>query len=158
EPHFWGSSYGGLGLAMAKRAGYEVPAESFDSLCKYLSGSLRGMAEAANKWELAERCLAVYTLAVAGRAEPAYHEVLYKKRDLLNGEGRALLALAITESKGNSEMAATLLAPLKAEGYDEDAFWCGARDSAVRLLAWSRFNPGAPEVEKHVTELLGMRE
>ncbi|HYR57085.1 MAG TPA: MG2 domain-containing protein, partial [Chthoniobacteraceae bacterium] len=158
DPHFWGSAYGGLGLAMAKRAGYDVPNDAFDGVCKYLSSALRGTADATNRWELAERCLAVYTLALAKRAEPAYHEILFKKRDLLNAESRALLALAIIESKGTREMAETLLAPLKAEHYDEDAFWSGSRDAAVRLLAWSQFQPDAPEIETHVTELLGLRE
>ncbi len=158
DPHFWGSAYGGLGLAMAKRAGYEVPAGPFDSLCKYLSAALRGTAELNNRWELGDRCMAVYTLALAGRAEPAYHEALFNKRDQLTGESRALLALAIIESKGLATMSEELLKPLKAEGYEEDAFWSGSRDSAIRLLAWCLFKPEGPEVEATVTELLGKRE
>jgi uncharacterized protein YfaS (alpha-2-macroglobulin family) len=158
DPHFWGSAYGGLGLAMAKRAGYAVPDDLFDGVCKYLSGVLRGSAEINNRWDLADRCLAVYTLALANRAEPAYHEILFKKRDLLYGESRALLALAIIESKGLPTMTEELLRPLKAESYDEDAFWSSSRDSAIRLLAWSKFKPEAPEMDGYVTELLGLRE
>ena len=157
DPHFWGSAYGGLGLAMAKRAGYDVPQESFDSLCKYLSAALRGTAEVNTRWGLGERCMAVYTLALAGRAEPAYHEVLFSKRDQLTGESRALLALAIVESKGLAAMTEELLKPLKAEGYEEDAFWSGSRDTAIRLLAWSQFKPEGAEVEAVVTDLLGRR-
>ncbi len=158
DAHFWGSSYAGLGLAMAKRAGYEVPAESYDSLLKFLSAGLRGTAELKSRYLLGERCLALYTLALAGRAEPSYHEVLFNRREELNAEARAFLALAIIESKGAAEMTTALLAPLKAEGYDEDAFWSGSRDAAIRLLAWSRFKPEAPEVEESVKELLGKRE
>jgi uncharacterized protein YfaS (alpha-2-macroglobulin family) len=158
EPHFWGSSYGALGLVMAKRAGYAVPAEELDSLLKYLSGALRGTAEIRNRWDLSERALALYTLALAGRAEPAYHEILFKRRDELNAESRALLALAVIESKGAPEMATELLANAKPEGFDEDAFWSGSRDAAIRLLAWCQFKPEAPEVDATVTELLGLRE
>lgn len=158
DPHFWGSAYGGLGLAMAKRAGYEVPAGPLDSLCKYLSAALRGTAELNTRWDLGERCMAVYTLALAGRAEPAYHEALFNKRALLTGESRALLALAIIESKGLPAMTEELLRPLKAEGSEEDAFWSNSRDAAIRLLAWSQFRPEGPEVETTVNELLGQRE
>ena len=158
DPHFWGSAYGGLGLAMAKRAGYDVPKESFDSLCKYLSAGLRGTAELNTRWGLGERCLAVYTLALAGRAEPAYHEVLFNKRHDLTAESRALLALAIIECKGLAAMSEELLRSSKAESDEEDAFWSGSRDSAIRLLAWSQFRPEDPAVDATVTELLGKRE
>ena len=158
EPHFWGSSYAGLGLAMAKRAGYEVPTESFDSLLKFLSAELRGTAELKSRYGLGERCLALYTLALAGRAEPSYHEVLFNRRAELNAEARAFLALAIVESKGPAEMTTALLSPLKAEGLEEDAFWSYSRDAAIRLLAWCQFQPEAPEVEATVQELLGKRE
>ncbi|MEA3210076.1 MAG: alpha-2-macroglobulin [Chthoniobacter sp.] len=157
EPHFWGSSYGGLGLALAKRAGFDVPEESFDRLCKYLSGALRGAADTDNRWELSERCIAVYTLAVAGRAEAAYHEVLFKKRALLTDESRALLALAIMEGKGLPAMADELLKPRKITASDDDSFWSASRDSAIRLLAWSQFKPEAPTVDALATELFGRR-
>lgn len=157
EAEFRCSAYGGLGLALAKRAGFDVPNDAFDALFKYLSGALRGTADLETRPELAARCLGVYTLAVAGRAEPAYHEVLFRKRDLLNGESRALLALAIIESKGLPDMVGELLRPLKAESDEQDAFWCNSRDVAIRMLAWSQFKPDAPEVEAHVKELLALR-
>jgi uncharacterized protein YfaS (alpha-2-macroglobulin family) len=143
---------------MAKRAGYDVPKENFDSLLKYLSAGLRGTAELNTRWELGDRCLAVYTLALAGRAEPSYHAVLFNKREHLTPESRALLALAIIESKGLPSMTEELLRSAKAESDEEDAFWSGSRDAAIRLLAWSQFRPEAPEIDATVTELLGRRE
>ncbi|HEX8294975.1 MAG TPA: alpha-2-macroglobulin family protein [Chthoniobacteraceae bacterium] len=157
EPHFWGSSYGGLGLALAKRGGFDVPAEPLDNLCKYLSGELRGSAETNDRWKLAERCLAVYTLAIAERPEAAYHELLFKKRDLLSDENRALLALAIQEAKGPAAMIDELLKPKKLAAPEEDAFWHASRESSIRLLAWARFKPESPNVDALATELFGRR-
>ncbi len=163
QPLFWGSAYGGFGLAMAQRAGFEVPVEPFERLCKYLSAQLRSAS--GEGFDLhyqgggpSDRCLALYTLALAKRAEPAYHELLFKKRDQLSAENRALLALAIVESEGPAEMVAELLNP-RQEGKlpENDSFWSMSRDSAMRLLAWCRHQPESPAVAKLVTELMGRR-
>lgn len=163
QPLFWGSAYGGFGLATARRAGFEVPEEPFDRLCKYLSAQLRSAD--GERFDAhyrgrgpSDRCLALYTLAIAGRAEPAYHELLFKKRHELSAENRALLALAIVESKGPSEMAAELLNP-RQEGRlpADDSFWSMSRDSAMRLLAWNQHQPAAPQVGQLVSELLARR-
>lgn len=157
DTHFWGSAYGGLGLALAKRAGFTVPTEPFDNLCKYLSGALRGAGATDDRWQLAERCMAVYALAVAERPEAAYHETLFTKRALLSDECRALLALAIVESKGLPAMTEELLQPKRLAAADDDAFYSDARESAIRLLAWARFQPEAPAVDELATELFGRR-
>ncbi len=163
EPLFWGSAYGGFGLATARRAGFAVPEEDFAKLCKYLSEQLRGTGVEGFDGHYghggpSDRCLALYTLALAGKAEPAYHELLFKKRGQLSSENRALLALAIIEAKGPAAMVGALLDPKQdANVPDEDAFWCSSRDSAMRLLAWTRHQPAAPAVEELVTELFGCR-
>lgn len=163
QPLFWGSAYGGFGLAMARRAGFEVPEEPFERLCKYLSAQLRSASGESFDQHYqgggpSDRCLALYTLALAQRAEPAYHELLFKKRDQLSAENRALLALAIVESEGPAEMVAELLNP-RQEGKlpESDSFWSMSRDSAMRLLAWSRHLPESPQVGKLVSELMGRR-
>ena len=107
EPHFWGSAYGGLGIALAKRAGFDVPPEQFEQLMNYLSTQLRGSAEEKFDGHYggggpSDRCLAVYTLAVGGRAEPAYHELLFKRRSSLSDETR-LLALAIAKARARRD-------------------------------------------------------
>src|SRR5437870_1175513 len=89
-PELWASAYGGLGLVMAKKAGIEVGEEDLKWLLDYLSKELRGAADSKDKWELSPRVLACYTLALAGRPEAAYHETLFKKRDALTQESRAL--------------------------------------------------------------------
>ncbi len=163
EPLFWGSAYGGFGLATARRAGFAVPEEEFARLCKYLSEQLRGTgADGTDPHHGgqggSDRCLALYTLALAGKAEPAYHELLFKKRAALSSENRALLALAIIEAKGPAAMVAVLLDPQQeAKVPEDDAFWSTSRDSAMRLLAWTRHQPDAPVIDALVTELLGRR-
>ncbi|HMJ05695.1 MAG TPA: alpha-2-macroglobulin family protein, partial [Chthoniobacterales bacterium] len=42
EPMMWGSAYGGLALALAKREGFAVPEADYKRLLKYLSDQLRG--------------------------------------------------------------------------------------------------------------------
>jgi uncharacterized protein YfaS (alpha-2-macroglobulin family) len=161
EPMLWGSAYGGLGLALAKRGGFDVPAESFDRLCKYVSAQLRGLGEGADKLDhygLNERCLALYMLAVAGRAEPAYHELLFTRRAALTSENRAILALAISESAGTKAMVAELLDPkLGEKSHDDGMFWNASRGQAIQLLAWSRHQPAAPQIDALVADLFGGR-
>jgi uncharacterized protein YfaS (alpha-2-macroglobulin family) len=160
EPMFWASAYGGLGMAMARRAGFQVPDEAFNRLCSYLSQQLRGTGDDRNDLRSgnSSRCLALYALAVAGRAEPAYHELLFKRRNSLGAENRALLALAVAESHGSAAMITELLKPrLEKQSPGDDLFWSRSRDAAVRLLAWCRLQPSSPEVEKLVAELEGDR-
>lgn len=157
EPHFWGTAYAGLGLTLAKRAGYTVPEEPFNNMLKFLGERLRGSANTENRWELSERCMVVYTLAAAGKPEAAYHELLFKKRQLLTDESRALLALAIVEANGPAAMVTDLLQPKKVTVSEDDAFWSSSRESAVRLLAWCRFKPESPAIDPLATELFGRR-
>src|SRR2546425_13189693 len=103
----WASGYGGLVLALAQRHGIEVPKDEFERVMKYLSQGWRSFG--AERSELADSALALYALAVAGLAEPGYHERLYSLRGNLSTEDRALLALAIAESHGPAEMTSQLL-------------------------------------------------
>ena len=152
EPMLWASAYGGMVLALAQRHGVAVPDDDLGSLLNYLSQQLRSTsAEAAN---LSDRCLALYALALAGRAEPAYHEKLYSKRALLSAENRALLALAIAESHGPDEMVAELLRPGTPIPSDDTRFGCATREDAIRLLAWIASQPGNPAVDHLVEDLM----
>lgn len=155
EPMLWVSAYGGLVLALAQRHGAVVPEEEFSKLLSYLSDHLRDSASASEPRQLAERCLALYALAVAGQAEAAYHEVMFQKCEKLSGEDRALLALAILEAHGPSAMVDELLKPASGpRAASDDWFGNGARETAVRLLAWTRHRPSDPLVDKLVAELM----
>jgi alpha-2-macroglobulin len=154
----WGSAYGGLGMAMAQKQGFPVPADALDRVLKYISAQLRGIAQDASGYGLSDRCLAVYTLAVAGRPEPAYHELLFKMRAHLSAEDRALLALALIESHGPKAMIEELLKDAPDENaYVESWFGCIAREDALHLLAWTLHDPRSPRVAEMATELFSHR-
>lgn len=163
EPMLWGSAYGALGMAMAQRAGFQVPQDSFDRLMQYLSEQLRGTGgdrtdPHAGMNGFSDRCLALYALAVAVHAQPAYHELLYKKRDKLTAENRALLAMAIAESHGPASMVGELLKPRPEKPLPEDDyFWSPSRATAMRLLAWEKCQPKSANVEKLATQLMSER-
>ena len=153
EPMLWGSAYSGLALALAKERGHSVPEESLNRLADYLRRQLRVVGEG-------EQCLALYTLASLGRAEPAYIEKAFQVRATLGEEDRALLALAVLagEGKNKTVMAEELLTGKPAVRVSEgDWFGSPARALAVRLLAWCRLRPQDPQVDRLVTELLAGR-
>ncbi|MEM1349240.1 MAG: hypothetical protein AAGI01_11835, partial [Myxococcota bacterium] len=71
----------------------------------YLRGMLDGTKDlsAESYWHkesvVATSALAAYTLAVAGKSEDSLHELLYERRDALPAWSKALLMMAIHESK-----------------------------------------------------------
>jgi len=95
----------------------------------------------------------LYALALAGRAEPAYHEKLYSRRGKLSAEDRALLAAAIAESHGPPAMIADLLRASPPSAGD-GRFGCVAREEAIRLLAWMNYQPGDSVVDRLVSDLM----
>jgi len=159
EPMLWGSAYGGLGLALAQREKFDVPAAEMKKLLGYLSEQLRGTSKEATGYGLSDRCLAVYALAVAGKPEPAYHDLLFQKRAKLSAEDRALVALAVIESKGPKSMVDELLKPVQAneEGYLDQFFGSVARENALHLMAWTLHQPASPRVDELAVELFSRR-
>jgi len=153
EPMLWASAYGGLVLALAQQHGVTVPKDEFDSLLNYLSQALRTPGDDPSS--LSDGCLALYALALAGRAEPGYQEKLYSLRGKLSAEDRALLALALAQNHGPGEQIADLLnAGAAARPSDDSRFGCPAREQAIRLLAWIEYRPGDALVDSLVSDLM----
>jgi uncharacterized protein YfaS (alpha-2-macroglobulin family) len=145
EPMLWASAYGAMVLSLAQQRGWTAPEPEFGKLLSALSAQLREPSDAENSFS--DTCLALYALALAGRAEPAYHEKLFSLRGRLSSEDRALLALAILQAGGPPEMAGELLtANRDARRTVSEDFHCPQREMAVRLLAWIRFQPACREV------------
>jgi uncharacterized protein YfaS (alpha-2-macroglobulin family) len=82
---------------------------------------------------------------------------LFRRRADLSRESRALLALAIHETKGPAAMVDALLDPRTTAPDDFSWFGGPARERAVELLAWSQTKPKAAEVSRLTKELLGYR-
>jgi uncharacterized protein YfaS (alpha-2-macroglobulin family) len=159
ESVLWGSAYAGVAVALAQRDGVAVPMEPSLALWDYLSLQLRGAAEVEGAYDLSQRCLAAYALALADRAEPAYHEILFEKRRFLTGEARALLALAMTEAGAAPPARITaLLSPDPKLPVAEVSWYRRPYVAATRLLAEVRSNPASPAVEGLVDELMKLRE
>jgi alpha-2-macroglobulin len=170
EPMFWGSAYGAFVLQTARKAGVAVPEKQFTALLNYLSGQLRDSSSRADSYA---QCLALYVLALAGRAEPAYHTRFYEKRDQLTQEERSLLALAMaigeqtgsapstnsgTKGLATANLAAQLiqelLEPKSASSTKvSDPFGCSAREKAVQLLAWAALPSGEAKSARLFAEM-----
>jgi alpha-2-macroglobulin len=156
RPMLWGSAYGSLALTLAIQQGHSVPDEDYGRLMKWMSEQMRGTADVKTIQDLRERCLAAYALARAGRAEPAYHELLFQRRAALTVEDRALLALAIIESKGPASMTTELLANATAES-DDSWFWSPSRSLALQLLCWTKHDIKSARTEAIAQQLFDAR-
>ncbi len=145
QPTLWASAYGAMVLTLARQRGWTLPEPEFDKLLAGLSAQLR--EPGADEGSLSDTCLALYALALAGRAEPGYHEKFFSRRGQLSAEDKALLALAVLQAHGPPEMAGELLMTNRASRRAAPDGLAGApRALAIRLLAWMRFQPGSREV------------
>ena len=142
RPELWATTYGGMGLALARDAGALVPPDRLDQLAAYLSSELRNAGSEIEAGQLYERAFACYTLALLGKPEPAYHEVLARKLNLMPHPARALLALAILSSGGSTQEAQMVLDHPIDPPLEE---WRGnifdSRLTAMNLLVWIRIDP-----------------
>ena len=151
QSSLFASAYAAVACSLA--GDVKLPA-GHDSLLEFLSSQLRAVDRVSHE----DRALALFALAVSGRAEPAYHEELFKRRKELSGEARAWLAMAVLGANGPRKMVETLLDP-KVTSPDAISWFGGpARERAVQLFAWTLHKPKAPEVAKLVKELLAFRQ
>ena len=135
------SAYGGMVLAIAEERGHDVPDDQLKSLAKYLAKKVKGpLVEKRD----GEYCLALYTLALLGEAQPAYHERMFKQRDQLSSSGRALLAMAVAKVNGPKEMVRDLLKRAKSKQRGFSYFGNSSQLLAMRLLAVCQHDAESP--------------
>lgn len=124
ESSLWGSAYGGLMLLRARDQGANVPEDAITKLVEFLSKKLRGLDEEKDLYNLTDSAMALYTLAKAGKPEPAYQNLLFGRRDKLPETARLYLALSMCLSNAPDQQIKDTLgwkptappAPAKAEG------------------------------------------
>lgn len=163
EASLWASAYGGMALALAaKEKTVPLSEARLQALWKWLSEQLRGAEETKDAEELHHRCLALYTLALAGKPETSYHETYYQKRASLAPESKALLSLAILEGGTDQQkqlipgMLAEKLAPASPQ---HAVTWYGpSHPVALRLMVAMRQNPAGAETEKLIETLIRLRQ
>lgn len=160
EPMIWGSAWGGLALAIGQKQGYPLPPERLDSLWSWLSAQLRTDEAKEGQWydNYYYRCLGLYTLAIAGKAEPSYHELYFKDRDKMKSDAKALLALAILEGGTDEQrsMVNELLAP---DQMEPTMRWYGNGVAlSTRLLAFTKMDDQSGKIDETLGKLLSHRK
>ncbi len=158
-PSLYASAYAVVVLKLAKDspAAAALPAPATESLMTLLSNSLRNMDRVRHPAGLEELTLAAYGLALHDRAEPAYHERLFERRNELNPAARAFLALAMQASNGDPGVIRKLLD--SRQPAPEEGTWYGgaARERALALLATVAIDQGSDKTGALVAELLSLR-
>lgn len=157
DPMLWGSAYGSLALTLAKQQGRPVPEEEYENLMKWMGEQLRGTSGVKTKYDLVPRVLAAYALAFAGRSEPAYHELLFQRKNDLSAEDRGLLAVAILDSKGSQQMVDDLMQSADQAPTESEWFWYRSRSTAIQLLSWMHYQPKSNRVEGIANDLFAQR-
>lgn len=152
EPSLFASSWAAVALSRVK----DKPA-GWDSLLGYLSQELRGTGQETERSSLEDRVMTAYALALVGKPETAYQEVLHKRRAELSRESRALLALAFLHGGEKGDVIGKLLDPRQPGVESVSWFGDASRERAIQLMAWSRYRPRDREVGRLVAELLQAR-
>jgi uncharacterized protein YfaS (alpha-2-macroglobulin family) len=132
----WASAYGGFALFKAKDWGIPVPQESLDKLTEWMGKRLRelDLAKVDKADPLNDAALALYTLAKAGKPEPAYANLLYARRDKLPEASRLFLALSMCIQNAPANQITELLKPEKADA-KWGRFWLGPNTAdGLRLI------------------------
>ncbi|MBT8036498.1 MAG: hypothetical protein KJO21_03035 [Verrucomicrobiae bacterium] len=160
EPEKWASSYGGLGLLLARKHGAQVPESAINQLTQWLAESLKTNAEPDpsqhRQWDFESRTRALYVLALAGKPEIALQNKWLDAQQQLSPTARAFLALAINTSGGNPASATALLS--NTQPRTKNNHWMRYHtDHAMNVFAWSEIAPNDERVYTAMQNMLAER-
>lgn len=141
----WATPYAGLGLVLAKQHGANVPQSSIDQLAKYLTESLRGVADLKSPSLLENQARALWVLALIEKPQASYQSVLLDRIADLSPSARAFLALAYNASGENPATAKSILTSKVPFRLKEDSWMRWNADDSFKLLAWSTIDPQSKE-------------
>ncbi len=127
------SSYGGMVLAIAVKKGKKVPSEAMDRLDAYLVRLIKRPAKKDSEWGV--HCLALYTLALMNKAQPAYHENAFAIRANLPSAALSLLTAAVAESGASQKMLSDLRETIGTSAKAFRYYGNSSQRLAMRLLS-----------------------
>ncbi|MBX3740418.1 MAG: hypothetical protein KF712_05465 [Akkermansiaceae bacterium] len=153
----WASAYAGLGLLLAKENGAHVPQSAIDQLAKYLTESLRGIADVKSPSFLEDQARALWVLALAGSPQASYQSVLLDRIADLSPTGRAFLALAYNAGGSNPATAKSILTSKVPFRLKHDGWMRWNADDSIRLLAWSTIDPQSKETTTTLDRMIHER-
>ena len=135
----WANSYASLGLILASKNGANVPASAIEKITTYLTTSLRGLAKVKSSSELDEAARTLWVLALAGKPQAAYQNLMEQRLADLSPSARCLLALAIvnTGAKNDIATAKLILSSKKPATLAADGWMPYTADDSLKLLAWT---------------------
>ena len=160
----WATSYGGLGLLLAREHGADVPETSIKQLTSWLVKSLAQKETPAqntySNWNIETRARALYVLALAKQPQVAMQNKLLDIADQLSPTARAYLALAIYISgsdKANQHASAIALLKNTTPRTKQNHWMRHSADNAMTLLAWSEIAPQSDQVDIAMRKLIANR-
>ncbi|MEN3329893.1 MAG: alpha-2-macroglobulin [Acidobacteriota bacterium] len=160
------------GMAMARRAGYQVDDWRHDQGRQKLSSLLsQGKNDNGNPIDDETRAYMIYAFTESGESDGHYLDELYGKRNGLGPYGRALLALALQERKDGRAQEVAKLIENSAQQNEFEAHWQTARKNdygrdvyldaeatSLSLKALSQINPGSSLLPKAARWLVKNRQ
>jgi uncharacterized protein YfaS (alpha-2-macroglobulin family) len=155
----WTNSYASLGLLLASKNGANVPASAIENMIAYLTKSLRGMSKVKSAAELEEHARALWVLALAGKPQPAYQNLMEQRLADLSPAARCLLALAIVNTGTNQDIATAkqILNSKIPAAPAPDSWMPFTTDDALKLLAWTAVDFKAKTTTTALDRLLNDR-
>ncbi len=161
QPVPWATSYGGLGLILAAQKGASVPPSALESLTKSLIAGLRGISSQNSSYELEIQTRALLVLAIAGKPQASYQNLLADRLADLTSDARSLLAAAIAlGDPGNPANLAAARAVLESTVpfRGDNGNWMPWRpDDAYRLIAWLAVDPSGEQPTQSLEKMFRAR-
>jgi uncharacterized protein YfaS (alpha-2-macroglobulin family) len=155
----WANSYASLGLLLASKNGANVPASALEKITTYLTTSLRGLSKVKSASALEEHARALWVLALAGKPQPAYQNLMEQRLTDLSPAARCLLALAIVNSGTKQDIATAkqILNSKKPSTLAPDSWMPYSTDESLQLLAWTAVDFKAKTTTAALDRLLNNR-
>ncbi|NOZ21430.1 MAG: hypothetical protein GXP25_10115 [Planctomycetes bacterium] len=171
DPSPWPSGYAAYTLLACKQAGFDIPEEEFSQALDYLANFLRSNEERNGYADRATRCMVLYTLAMAGRPEQGYHELMARKAADLPIFAKAFLAMAIHRTDPQDPLLPPLVTALQnyVDGKTTDVdknqayqlatiMYSNTRSRAIVLSALMQICPNDVRIGRVVDSLIRNRK